>query len=163
MEQSTPSDLLISQPELSPLEQEVLDEYERLAENMKKVSYHPPEVVLLSETNDATVGRDARRPSQQTDDGDPGRVAGAGEEDEFGVYAVEGECVLYCAAAGDLLWGGAVRSGWGMTATHALEGNVWTRKGLSAASPGLTAGDLSCWAPLVGEELRRICTWSRYG
>jgi DASH complex subunit DAD3 len=29
--------MLMSPPELSPLEQEVLDEYERLAENMKKV------------------------------------------------------------------------------------------------------------------------------
>lgn len=31
------SSLLVAPPELSPLEQEVLDEYERLAENMKKV------------------------------------------------------------------------------------------------------------------------------
>lgn len=31
------SSLLASPPELTPLEQEVLDEYERLAENMKKV------------------------------------------------------------------------------------------------------------------------------
>jgi len=29
--------LLPQQPELSPLEQDVLEEYERLAENMKKV------------------------------------------------------------------------------------------------------------------------------
>jgi DASH complex subunit DAD3 len=29
---------LLSSPELSPLEQEVLEEYERLAENMKKVN-----------------------------------------------------------------------------------------------------------------------------
>lgn len=28
---------LLSPPDLSPLEQEVLEEYERLAENMKKV------------------------------------------------------------------------------------------------------------------------------
>jgi hypothetical protein len=34
MEQSN----VLSPPELSPLEQEVLEEYERLAENMKKVS-----------------------------------------------------------------------------------------------------------------------------
>lgn len=32
----------LSPPELSPLEQEVLDEYERLAENMKTVSKAPP-------------------------------------------------------------------------------------------------------------------------
>ncbi|KAF7539853.1 hypothetical protein G7Z17_g12335 [Cylindrodendrum hubeiense] len=33
---------LLSQPELSPLEQEVLDEYERLAENMSKVCPSTP-------------------------------------------------------------------------------------------------------------------------
>ncbi|KAK4122696.1 hypothetical protein N657DRAFT_575358 [Parathielavia appendiculata] len=32
------SSLLISPPELTPLEQEVLDEYERLAENMRKMA-----------------------------------------------------------------------------------------------------------------------------
>ncbi|KAI0861423.1 DASH complex subunit Dad3-domain-containing protein [Xylaria cubensis] len=32
------SNPLLSAPELSPLEQEVLDEYERLAENMKKLA-----------------------------------------------------------------------------------------------------------------------------
>lgn len=38
MDQSTSGNAnLLSQPELSPLEQEVLDEYERLAENMKTV------------------------------------------------------------------------------------------------------------------------------
>ncbi|KAH8907046.1 hypothetical protein BR93DRAFT_968596 [Coniochaeta sp. PMI_546] len=40
MERSTTptSTLLAAQQELSPLEQEVLDEYERLAENMKKLA-----------------------------------------------------------------------------------------------------------------------------
>lgn len=33
------SSLLTSPPELTPLEQEVLEEYERLAENMKTVSF----------------------------------------------------------------------------------------------------------------------------
>lgn len=46
MERSTTptGGLLGAQPELSPLEQEVLDEYERLAENMKKVrsATYPP-------------------------------------------------------------------------------------------------------------------------
>lgn len=37
MEQGT-SNALLSPPELSPLEQDVLDEYERLAENMKKLA-----------------------------------------------------------------------------------------------------------------------------
>lgn len=36
--ESGSSNALLSPPELSPLEQEVLDEYERLAKNMKKVS-----------------------------------------------------------------------------------------------------------------------------
>ena len=33
---------LLSSPDLSPLEQEVLEEYERLAENMKRVSLSLP-------------------------------------------------------------------------------------------------------------------------
>ncbi|KAI1745452.1 DASH complex subunit Dad3-domain-containing protein [Xylaria scruposa] len=37
MDQAT-SNPLLSPPELSPLEQEVLEEYERLAENMKKLA-----------------------------------------------------------------------------------------------------------------------------
>ncbi|KAL1878564.1 hypothetical protein VTK73DRAFT_7829 [Phialemonium thermophilum] len=37
MEPST-SSVLLSPPDLSPLEQDVLDEYERLAENMKKLA-----------------------------------------------------------------------------------------------------------------------------
>ena len=43
MEQG-PSSHLISPPELTPLQQEVLEEYERLAENMKKVglAFPPP-------------------------------------------------------------------------------------------------------------------------
>ncbi|KAH7321033.1 DASH complex subunit Dad3-domain-containing protein [Stachybotrys elegans] len=39
---------LLSPPELSPLEQEVLDEYERLADNMKKARKHLPILLLLS-------------------------------------------------------------------------------------------------------------------
>ena len=38
MERDT-SNPLLPPPELSPLEQEVLEEYERLAENMKKVRF----------------------------------------------------------------------------------------------------------------------------
>lgn len=45
MDQPQPNPLL-SPPELSPMEQEVLEEYERLAENMKKVQcsvlFHVP-------------------------------------------------------------------------------------------------------------------------
>ena len=43
MEPSEPTTLLSSTVEdLSPLEQDVLEEYERLAENMKKVRHHLP-------------------------------------------------------------------------------------------------------------------------
>ncbi|KAF4776502.1 DASH complex subunit Dad3 [Colletotrichum scovillei] len=38
MEQGRDSTLLHSQPELSPLEAEVLEEYEKLADNMKKLA-----------------------------------------------------------------------------------------------------------------------------
>lgn len=38
---------LLSPPDLTPLEQEVLDEYERLAENMRKVSLTPQPPVPL--------------------------------------------------------------------------------------------------------------------
>ncbi|KPM39468.1 hypothetical protein AK830_g7099 [Neonectria ditissima] len=38
MDQTSTGGGLLSAPELSPLEQEVLDEYERLAENMNKLA-----------------------------------------------------------------------------------------------------------------------------
>ncbi|KAH6990619.1 DASH complex subunit Dad3-domain-containing protein [Ilyonectria sp. MPI-CAGE-AT-0026] len=38
MDQTSTGGGLLSQPELTPLEQEVLDEYERLAENMNKLA-----------------------------------------------------------------------------------------------------------------------------
>jgi hypothetical protein len=41
MDQGAQANALAAQPDLSPLEQEVLDEYERLAENMKKVGGTP--------------------------------------------------------------------------------------------------------------------------
>lgn len=37
--------------------------------------------------------------------GDIGCVEGFGEEDDHGVYAVEGECLFDCVAAGDCGWG----------------------------------------------------------
>jgi DASH complex subunit DAD3 len=44
MESSESTSALPAVPneDLTPLEQDVLDEYERLAENMKKVALHPP-------------------------------------------------------------------------------------------------------------------------
>jgi DASH complex subunit DAD3 len=44
---STPNPLA-SPPELTPLEQEVLDEYERLAENMKKVGARIPHSITAT-------------------------------------------------------------------------------------------------------------------
>lgn len=43
------SSALLSPPELSPLEQEVLDEYERLADNMKHVRLAQPLIPLTLE------------------------------------------------------------------------------------------------------------------
>lgn len=53
---------LLSPPELTPLEQEVLDEYERLADNMKKVNWHkatvpPPLSFQRFALNSAQHGR----------------------------------------------------------------------------------------------------------
>ncbi|KAI1388898.1 DASH complex, subunit Dad3 [Hypoxylon trugodes] len=47
---------LLSPPELTPLEQEVLDEYERLAENMKKAS-HIISLVYLANVLDTMAGQ----------------------------------------------------------------------------------------------------------
>lgn len=44
------SSALLSPPELSPLEQEVLDEYERLADNMKNVCLAMPLIPFTSST-----------------------------------------------------------------------------------------------------------------
>jgi hypothetical protein len=51
MDQGPPN--LLSPPELTPLEQEVLEEYERLAENMKKVS--PRRYLTLGRHMDVSV------------------------------------------------------------------------------------------------------------
>lgn len=48
MDDRPASSALLSPPELSPLEQEVLDEYERLADNMKNVRLAKPFIPLPS-------------------------------------------------------------------------------------------------------------------
>jgi hypothetical protein len=100
MDSATESTALSNAPneELSPLEQDVLDEYERLAENMKKVLL-PPFIRLFSwmpqtcaygiDIASESTGRYGRTP----DGRDTGWVEAVGKEDELGVYAVEGECV----------------------------------------------------------------------
>lgn len=47
MDDRPASSALLSPPELSPLEQEVLDEYERLADNMKNVRLAQPLTSLI--------------------------------------------------------------------------------------------------------------------
>lgn len=60
MEQGAPSGIL-SPPELTPLEQEVLDEYERLADNMNKVWHSCPSIGLETDAL-STAGYYSRTP-----------------------------------------------------------------------------------------------------
>lgn len=90
--------------ELSPLEQDVLDEYERLAENMKKVHHAPspfPTLPPLSIPHNwigrwlifVLVGRLTRQHGRTPDSRDFGRIAAVRAEDELGVYVAESERV----------------------------------------------------------------------
>jgi hypothetical protein len=78
--------------DLTPLEQDVLDEYERLAENMKKVlipttpQYTQPKLIMGFKI----VSMPPRRNGQQTNSGNPRWIATAGKENKLGVYVVEG-------------------------------------------------------------------------
>lgn len=108
---------LLSPPELSPLEQEVLEEYERLSTNMKTVRipntttqisqwpyfsiYLKPCQMLMGWDLRVSAGDFAGQSGVEPNRRDFGRAAGAGAQDELGVYAAQGECVQYCAAAGD--------------------------------------------------------------
>lgn len=93
-------------PELSPLEQEVLDEYARLAGNLDNVLPLPlctlPD--LLPANTPPSALHHPRRPGREALRGDSGRAKGLGAQHDDRVYAVEGERVLDCAAAGDF-WG----------------------------------------------------------
>lgn len=102
MELSEPTTTLPStaNEDLTPLEQDLLDEYERLAENMKKVNA-PVSGASKSriaseelEANGLDVAcKSPRHDGRQTDGGDLGWATAAGTQDKLGVYVVEGECV----------------------------------------------------------------------
>lgn len=107
---------LLSPPELSPLEQEVLEEYERLAENMKKVRNPLPLHVPQSEnhlsasfkktlipTLKSTARLRPRHHGEPADDADPRRPARARAQDEPRLHAAQGQRVQHRAAAGDRL------------------------------------------------------------
>lgn len=120
MEQSASANSLLSPPELSPLEQEVLDEYERLAENMKKVRLPHPWDSGAQRGIKADAGNspqkktdntqpcagetariDDRPPRFQPQQRHPRRPAGARAQDEPGVHASQGQRVQHRPAAGD--------------------------------------------------------------
>jgi len=95
-ESTTASALTASADDLSPLEQDVLDEYERLAENLKKVlprtrTRAPIHVPGMFAADGEVAGRIARHHGWQTDGGNPGWIETVGTEDQFGVYVAEGE------------------------------------------------------------------------
>ena len=89
------STLSASGEDLSPLEQDVLDEYERLAENMKKVtnSLSISLAYNLVERAQAdicrAVGESARYNGEQTDSRDRWRAKTAGTKDKLGFHALE--------------------------------------------------------------------------
>ena len=90
---------LPSHEDLTPKEQAVLEEYERLAENMKKVGC--PQSPFLCFPSNLVARHPSQRLGRPAGDGDARRAAGAGAQDESGVYAAQGECVQHCAAAPD--------------------------------------------------------------
>lgn len=131
MDQSTegaPGSLL-SPPELTPLEQDVLDEYEKLAENMKKVrllhtSFNSiSNSCLLRSRGGRQFAKQAPscgHSSQLTvrlslaclHSGPPGLTAqrrdsrwtaGSGAQDEFSIHSAQGECVQHRSTARDRL------------------------------------------------------------
>ena len=102
---------------LSPLEQEVLDEYARLLGNLNNVRISFPSFSLSVPSHFCfawkpngllfcsvflAVGA-AGPPSGESVAGDSGFVAGVGAQDEPGVYAAQGERVQHTAAGAD--WG----------------------------------------------------------
>jgi len=103
MESSEPTTTLPStttNEDLIPLEQDVLDEYERLAENMKKVRHaFPPPFCLYaplspyhspSKADAIIVGKPPRYNGWEADFRNTRRIEAIGAEDEFGVYVIEG-------------------------------------------------------------------------
>lgn len=89
-------------PELSPLEQQVLDEYATLVGNLDNVRFlvpHPPSQSAL--TGYSAAVRNSWRTRGEPLSRDPGLAARAGAQDGDGLHAAEGERVLHRAAAGD--------------------------------------------------------------
>lgn len=81
---------------LSPLEQEVLDEYAKLVGNLDDVCpplppFHPRFVIDYDCWE--LVGGTSSRTSSEPFSRNSGFTTGFGEEDDDGVYVVEGECV----------------------------------------------------------------------
>lgn len=91
---------LPSHEDLTPKEQAVLEEYERLAENMSKV--RPTAALCCGNVfANSTAGQAPGRSGWPTGDRDTRRPSGVGAQDESRVYAAQGECVQHCAAARD--------------------------------------------------------------
>jgi DASH complex subunit Dad3 len=77
-----------SNEDLTPLEQDVLDEYERLAENMKKVlssthAFHPTGSRLVIDflVSVDIACQSPRHDGRQTDGGNPGWITAIGAQD----------------------------------------------------------------------------------
>lgn len=89
--------------DLSPLEQDVLEEYERLADNMKKASIllstirQPMLILHAARVPSRWISRRANRSNFRW-------AATVGTQDELGVYVTESERVQYCTTTGDLFW-----------------------------------------------------------
>lgn len=95
-------------PELSALEQEILDEYAKLAGNLDNVRPHPTTLSDMHTIFGLTPSIALRHlggASVQTFSRNSGRAARAREVDNDGVYAAEGERVFDCAPTRDL-WRG---------------------------------------------------------
>lgn len=111
---------------LSPLEQEVLEEYARLVGNLDDVSTplsreRRPKGACVTEGSTFlpcsgsgvvyerigliceifVVERHPGGIGEQAVSGNSGCFEGVGEEDDDGVYVAEGECLFDCVAAGD--------------------------------------------------------------
>lgn len=91
-----------NEPELSPLEQEVLDEYAKLVGNLDDVCiHHFSRSPLGAPLTTKTALRNPSRTGGQSFNRDPRFVARPGAENSHGLHIAESQRVLHCAAAGD--------------------------------------------------------------
>lgn len=90
-----------SDGELSPLEQEVLDEYAKLVGNLDNVR---AEQLFTSTTYTdlITAFRHLSRTGSQTGCRDSRRVTRLRAKDDNCVYTAQSQCVQHCSTAGDL-------------------------------------------------------------